>query len=120
MTKGKKFVTPYLRKIISPYLKNRFPQRLLKSHILLRISNIKMLQNLKNLLEIDFPEKQSSNSQDQSLRCGVCYAFRLGMSVPDQVCFCTRSFCFRLLLMLLVGRVRERYLQIIIYGRRCV
>ncbi|XP_029449595.1 E3 ubiquitin-protein ligase FANCL isoform X2 [Rhinatrema bivittatum] len=45
-----------------------------------------LLQNLKNVLEIDFPARASTEKSDFSMDCGICYAYRLDTTVPDQVC----------------------------------
>nr|CAB3244665.1 E3 ubiquitin-protein ligase FANCL [Phallusia mammillata] len=47
---------------------------------------LSIFQNLKNLLEIDFPHKPHDGSQSVSLQCGICYAYRLETDIPDQIC----------------------------------
>ncbi|XP_069787605.1 E3 ubiquitin-protein ligase FANCL [Narcine bancroftii] len=45
-----------------------------------------MLQNLKEILEIDFPSPATHEKFSFSMECGICYAYRLASSIPDQVC----------------------------------
>ncbi|KAM9316991.1 E3 ubiquitin-protein ligase FANCL [Gastrophryne carolinensis] len=45
-----------------------------------------LLQNLKDVLEIDFPSRSDLEKTDFSMDCGICYAYRLESSIPDQVC----------------------------------
>ncbi|XP_042677587.1 E3 ubiquitin-protein ligase FANCL [Centrocercus urophasianus] len=47
---------------------------------------ISLLQNLKDLLEIDFPSRAVLEKSDFTKDCGICYAYRLHGAVPDQVC----------------------------------
>ena len=42
-------------------------------------------QNLSSILQIEFPVKDSSHPHDLSLQCGICYSYRLGTNIPDQV-----------------------------------
>ncbi|KAF6103329.1 FA complementation group L [Phyllostomus discolor] len=45
-----------------------------------------LLQNLKDVLEIDFPARAILEKSDFSMDCGICYAFQLDGAIPDQVC----------------------------------
>lgn len=45
-----------------------------------------VLQNLKDILEIDFPSKATHEKSSFSMECGICYAYRLSSAIPDQVC----------------------------------
>ncbi|XP_063247487.1 E3 ubiquitin-protein ligase FANCL isoform X2 [Prinia subflava] len=47
---------------------------------------ISLLQNLRELLEIDFPSRVVLEKSDFARDCGICYAYRLDGSVPDRVC----------------------------------
>ncbi|XP_006881087.1 PREDICTED: E3 ubiquitin-protein ligase FANCL-like [Elephantulus edwardii] len=44
------------------------------------------LQNLKDVLEIDFPARSILEKSDFTMDCGICYAFQLDGAIPDQVC----------------------------------
>ncbi|XP_045740910.1 E3 ubiquitin-protein ligase FANCL isoform X2 [Mirounga angustirostris] len=45
-----------------------------------------LLQNLKDVLEIDFPAHANLEKSDFSMDCGICYAYQLDGAIPDQVC----------------------------------
>ncbi|XP_060024975.1 E3 ubiquitin-protein ligase FANCL isoform X1 [Lagenorhynchus albirostris] len=45
-----------------------------------------LLQNLKDVLEIDFPAPAILEKSDFSMDCGICYAYQLDGAIPDQVC----------------------------------
>ncbi|XP_074062701.1 E3 ubiquitin-protein ligase FANCL isoform X1 [Macrotis lagotis] len=45
-----------------------------------------LLQNLKNVLEIEFPARAILEKSDFTMDCGICYAYRLEGAIPDQVC----------------------------------
>uniref|UniRef100_A0A7M4F5D1 FA complementation group L n=1 Tax=Crocodylus porosus TaxID=8502 RepID=A0A7M4F5D1_CROPO len=47
---------------------------------------VHLLQNLKEVLEIEFPSRVVLEKSDFSMDCGICYAYRLDGTVPDQVC----------------------------------
>uniref|UniRef100_A0A8D0C0R3 FA complementation group L n=1 Tax=Salvator merianae TaxID=96440 RepID=A0A8D0C0R3_SALMN len=47
---------------------------------------ISLLQNLKEVLELDFPTRETLEKSDFSMDCGICYAYRLDGAIPDQVC----------------------------------
>ncbi|XP_021248902.1 E3 ubiquitin-protein ligase FANCL isoform X2 [Numida meleagris] len=47
---------------------------------------ISLLQNLKDLLEIEFPSRAVLEKSDFTKDCGICYAYRLHGTTPDQVC----------------------------------
>ncbi|XP_008847143.1 E3 ubiquitin-protein ligase FANCL [Nannospalax galili] len=50
-----------------------------------------LLQNLKDVLEIDFPARTILEKYDFNMDCGICYAYQLDGSTPDQVC--NNSLC---------------------------
>lgn len=45
-----------------------------------------LLQNLKDILEIDFPSRTVLENSDLNMDCGICYAYQLDGAMPDQVC----------------------------------
>ncbi|XP_004867304.1 E3 ubiquitin-protein ligase FANCL isoform X2 [Heterocephalus glaber] len=45
-----------------------------------------LLQNLKDVLEIDFPTRTILEKSDFTMDCGICYAYQLDGAIPDQVC----------------------------------
>ncbi|XP_055980284.1 E3 ubiquitin-protein ligase FANCL isoform X1 [Sorex fumeus] len=45
-----------------------------------------LLQNLKDVLEIDFPARAVLEKSDFSMDCGICYAYQLDGAIPDQMC----------------------------------
>ncbi|XP_063774276.1 E3 ubiquitin-protein ligase FANCL isoform X1 [Pseudophryne corroboree] len=45
-----------------------------------------LFQNLKDILEIEFPSQSDFKKSDFSMDCGICYAYRLDSAIPDQVC----------------------------------
>uniref|UniRef100_A0A9L0T8E0 FA complementation group L n=1 Tax=Equus caballus TaxID=9796 RepID=A0A9L0T8E0_HORSE len=45
-----------------------------------------LLQNLRDVLEIDFPARAILEKSDFSRDCGICYAYQLDGAIPDQVC----------------------------------
>ncbi|XP_070590885.1 E3 ubiquitin-protein ligase FANCL isoform X2 [Erythrolamprus reginae] len=45
-----------------------------------------LFENLKEILEIDFPSREALEKTDFSMDCGICYAYRLDGAIPDQVC----------------------------------
>ncbi|XP_061481761.1 E3 ubiquitin-protein ligase FANCL [Rhineura floridana] len=58
----------------------------LNSNIHLWDPETSLLQNLKEVLEIDFPSREALKKSDFSMDCGICYAYRLDGTIPDQVC----------------------------------
>ncbi|KAF7252476.1 E3 ubiquitin-protein ligase FANCL [Varanus komodoensis] len=58
----------------------------LNSNIHLWDPEISLLQNLKEVLEIDFPSREALQKSDFSMDCGICYAYRLDGAIPNQVC----------------------------------
>ncbi|NXU94458.1 FANCL ligase, partial [Xiphorhynchus elegans] len=58
----------------------------LNSNMHLWDPDVSLLQNLKDVLEIDFPSRALLEKSDFAKDCGICYAYRLGGSAPDQVC----------------------------------
>nr|XP_054485177.1 E3 ubiquitin-protein ligase FANCL isoform X2 [Agelaius phoeniceus] len=47
---------------------------------------VSLLQNLRELLGIDFPSRAVLEKSDFAKDCGICYAYRLEGSAPDHVC----------------------------------
>ncbi|XP_001510934.1 E3 ubiquitin-protein ligase FANCL [Ornithorhynchus anatinus] len=45
-----------------------------------------LLQNLKDVLEMDFPSRATLEKSEFTMDCGICYAYRLDGAIPDQVC----------------------------------
>uniref|UniRef100_A0A2K6EL95 FA complementation group L n=1 Tax=Propithecus coquereli TaxID=379532 RepID=A0A2K6EL95_PROCO len=45
-----------------------------------------LLQNLKDVLEIDFPARAILEKSAFTMDCGICYAYQLDGAIPDQVC----------------------------------
>ncbi|XP_052055593.1 E3 ubiquitin-protein ligase FANCL isoform X2 [Apodemus sylvaticus] len=58
----------------------------LRSNIHLWDPENSLLQNLKDVLEIDFPARAVLEESDFSMDCGICYARHLNGAIPDQVC----------------------------------
>ncbi|XP_077342178.1 E3 ubiquitin-protein ligase FANCL [Lithobates pipiens] len=58
----------------------------LNSNIHLWDPDVGLLQNIKDVLEIDFPSRTDFDKSDFSMECGICYAYRLDSAIPDQVC----------------------------------
>ncbi|XP_075781639.1 E3 ubiquitin-protein ligase FANCL isoform X2 [Pelodiscus sinensis] len=48
--------------------------------------DITLIQNLKDVLETDFPSRAMLEKTDFTMDCGICYAYRLDGALPDQVC----------------------------------
>ncbi|EKX39334.1 hypothetical protein GUITHDRAFT_143539 [Guillardia theta CCMP2712] len=62
-------------------LKDKLNQRLL-----LWDMKVFVLQNLQNILEIEFPTKQTVVAEELSVECAICYTYRLDGEIPDIVC----------------------------------
>uniref|UniRef100_A0AAR2LGQ1 E3 ubiquitin-protein ligase FANCL n=1 Tax=Pygocentrus nattereri TaxID=42514 RepID=A0AAR2LGQ1_PYGNA len=45
-----------------------------------------VLQNMKDVMEIEFPSPATHEKSSFSVECGICYAYRLDSAIPDQVC----------------------------------
>ncbi|XP_048864116.1 E3 ubiquitin-protein ligase FANCL [Brienomyrus brachyistius] len=45
-----------------------------------------VLQNVKEILEIEFPSPATHEKSSFSMECGICYSYRLESAIPDQVC----------------------------------
>ncbi|XP_054846321.1 E3 ubiquitin-protein ligase FANCL [Eublepharis macularius] len=58
----------------------------LNSNIHMWDPEVSLLQNLKEVLEMDFPSRETLEKSDFSMDCGICYAYRLDGAIPDQVC----------------------------------
>lgn len=50
------------------------------------VESRKLLQNLKNVLEIDFPAHGVLEKSDFSMDCEICSAYQLDSAIPNQVC----------------------------------
>uniref|UniRef100_A0A8C6CTY9 FA complementation group L n=1 Tax=Moschus moschiferus TaxID=68415 RepID=A0A8C6CTY9_MOSMO len=78
-----------------------------------------LLQNLKDVLEIDFPARAILEKSDFSMDCGICYAYQLDGAIPDQVCDnsqCGQSFHYKCLYEWLRGLLTSRQSFNIIFG----
>nr|XP_005888767.1 PREDICTED: E3 ubiquitin-protein ligase FANCL isoform X3 [Bos mutus] len=78
-----------------------------------------LLQNLKDVLEIDFPARAILEKSDFSMDCGICYAYQLDGAIPDQVCDnsqCGQSFHYICLYEWLRGLLTSRQSFNIIFG----
>ncbi|KAM4042734.1 E3 ubiquitin-protein ligase FANCL [Anomaloglossus baeobatrachus] len=78
-----------------------------------------LLQNLKDILETDFPSKSDFEKSDFTMDCGICYAYRLDSAIPDQVCddpHCAQPFHQACLYEWLNGLPSSRQSFNIIYG----
>ncbi|XP_075452325.1 E3 ubiquitin-protein ligase FANCL isoform X2 [Ascaphus truei] len=78
-----------------------------------------LLQNLKDVLEIEFPSRSNLEKSDFSMDCGICYAYRLDSAIPDQVCDdprCGQPFHQACLYEWLRGLPSSRQSFNIIYG----
>lgn len=52
-------------------------------------------ENLETVLGVTFPSPKTSNKEDFSEECGICYSFRLENMIPDRVCDnqkCSKGF----------------------------
>ncbi|XP_052429244.1 E3 ubiquitin-protein ligase FANCL [Carassius gibelio] len=45
-----------------------------------------VLQNMRDVLEIEFPSPSTHEKSNFSVECGICYSYRLESAIPDQVC----------------------------------
>lgn len=45
-----------------------------------------LAQNLEYVLQIQFPKPQTSNKDEFTMDCGICYCYRLKEVAPDRVC----------------------------------
>ncbi|XP_077351662.1 E3 ubiquitin-protein ligase FANCL isoform X2 [Festucalex cinctus] len=45
-----------------------------------------VLQNLQDVLEIEFPSPATHEKSMFSVECGICYSYRLEAAIPDQMC----------------------------------
>ncbi|XP_003467564.1 E3 ubiquitin-protein ligase FANCL isoform X2 [Cavia porcellus] len=78
-----------------------------------------LLQNLKDVLEIDFPARTIIDKSDFTMDCGICYAYQLDGAIPDQVCNnsqCGQSFHQVCLYEWLRGLLTSRHSFNIIFG----
>ncbi|XP_061197369.1 E3 ubiquitin-protein ligase FANCL-like [Saccostrea echinata] len=48
--------------------------------------NDSILTNLSTVLNVAFPSPSDSKKEDFSADCGICYSYRLGMEIPEEVC----------------------------------
>ncbi|KAG8545856.1 hypothetical protein GDO81_020195, partial [Engystomops pustulosus] len=91
----------------------------LNSNVHLWDPDVGLLQNLKDILEIDFPSKSDLKKSDFTMDCGICYAYRLDSAIPDQVCddpHCAQPFHQACLYEWLNGLPSSRQSFNIIYG----
>ncbi|KAM5228050.1 E3 ubiquitin-protein ligase FANCL [Ctenodactylus gundi] len=78
-----------------------------------------LLQNLKDVLEIDFPARTILEKSDFTMDCGICYAYQLDGAIPDQVCdnaHCGQPFHQTCLYEWLRGLLTSRQSFNIIFG----
>lgn len=47
---------------------------------------LSVYQNLRNILQMDFPQKSTNQAFDVALQCGICYEYKLANNLPDQAC----------------------------------
>ncbi|XP_054885845.1 E3 ubiquitin-protein ligase FANCL [Poeciliopsis prolifica] len=45
-----------------------------------------VLNNLRDVLEIEFPSPATHEKSSFNVECGICYSYRLEDTIPDQVC----------------------------------
>ncbi|XP_076829995.1 E3 ubiquitin-protein ligase FANCL isoform X2 [Brachyhypopomus gauderio] len=45
-----------------------------------------VLQNMRDVMEIEFPSPATHEKSSFSAECGICYSYRLDSAIPDQVC----------------------------------
>ncbi|XP_013407858.1 E3 ubiquitin-protein ligase FANCL [Lingula anatina] len=45
-----------------------------------------ILNNLERVLNVQFPSPANSKKEDFNMECGICYAYRLEMEIPDKAC----------------------------------
>ncbi|XP_062591771.1 E3 ubiquitin-protein ligase FANCL-like [Saccostrea cucullata] len=48
--------------------------------------NNSILTNLCTVLNVAFPSPSDSKKEDFSADCGICYSYRLGTEIPEEVC----------------------------------
>lgn len=48
--------------------------------------NESLLCNLSSVLNVTFPSPSDSKKEDFSADCGICYSYRLGTEIPEEVC----------------------------------
>ncbi|XP_069810711.1 E3 ubiquitin-protein ligase FANCL isoform X3 [Dendropsophus ebraccatus] len=91
----------------------------LNSNVHLWDPEVGLLQNLKDILEIDFPSRSDFDKSDFTMDCGICYAYRLDSAIPEQVCddpHCAQPFHQACLYEWLKGLPSSRQSFNIIYG----
>jgi E3 ubiquitin-protein ligase FANCL len=49
-------------------------------------SKMTLRENLESLLGIKFPSPKTSQKEEFSVECGICYSYRLDNALPDRVC----------------------------------
>lgn len=52
-------------------------------------------ENLQAILRLEFPSPVSSEKEEFSMECGICYAEELASALPDRICDntkCARAF----------------------------
>lgn len=48
--------------------------------------NESLLSNLSTVLGVTFPSPSDTKKEDFSADCGICYSYRLGTEIPEEVC----------------------------------
>ncbi|XP_014664780.1 PREDICTED: E3 ubiquitin-protein ligase FANCL-like isoform X3 [Priapulus caudatus] len=49
-----------------------------------------VLENLQKLVGVKLPSPATTNKEDFTVECGICYAYKLGKAIPDTACEDTR------------------------------
>jgi len=49
-------------------------------------TNTGVLENLRHLLEMDFPSPSSATKDEMNVTCGICYCYRLDDDIPEVSC----------------------------------
>ncbi|XP_072030924.1 E3 ubiquitin-protein ligase FANCL-like [Amphiura filiformis] len=58
----------------------------LHSNLHLWDTDCSILTNLQKVLQVEFPSPSSTQKQELSEECGICYTYRLESAIPDQAC----------------------------------
>ncbi|XP_046546100.1 E3 ubiquitin-protein ligase FANCL-like isoform X2 [Haliotis rubra] len=78
-----------------------------------------ILENLQTVLETTLPSPKTSSREKFTLECGICYSYRLGEAIPDNVCgdqCCGQTFHHQCLYEWLRGLPSSRQSFNRIYG----
>lgn len=54
--------------------------------LVFRNSELSLLQNIRNVIQVELPSPMNSKKEEFSAECGICYAYRIGDAIPDKVC----------------------------------